>query len=155
MTQHGMEPEEFLDFVHNIDFSPLEPSAELEAALNRLPGRKLIFTNADVPYSHKVLARLKISHHFEHIYDIAAANYVPRHYTEAYDLLIKRFEIDPQKSIFFEDIARNLVPAAARGMTTVWVRGDDNWVLPGNDEANPDYETDDLVAWLDNATSDP
>ena len=155
MTQHGMEPEEFLDFVHNIDFSPLKPSAELEAALNRLPGRKLIFTNADVPYSRKVLARLKISHHFEHIYDIAAANYVPKPYPEAYDLLIKRFEIDPQKSIFFEDIARNLVPAAARGMTTVWVRGDDNWVLPGNDEAKPDYETDDLVAWLDNNTYDP
>ena len=94
MTQHGMAPEKFLDFVHDIDFSPLEPSAGLEAALDRLPGRKLIFTNADVPYSRKVLARLGIGHHFEHIYDIAAANYVPKPYPEAYDLLIKRFGIE-------------------------------------------------------------
>lgn len=151
MTQHGMAPEEFLNFVHDIDFSPLEPSADLEAALDRLPGRKLIFTNADVPYSRKVLAHLGIGHHFEHVYDIAAANYVPKPYPEAYDLMIERFEIKPTESIFFEDIARNLVPAAARGMTTVWVRGDDNWVLPGNDEAKPDYETDNLAGWLNNA----
>ncbi len=155
MSQRGMAPEEFLEFVHDIDFSPLEPSAELEAALDRLPGRKLIFTNADVPYSRKVLARLGVGHHFEHVYDIAAANYVPKPYPEAYDTLIERFEIEPAESIFFEDIARNLVPAAARGMTTVWVRGDSNWVLPGNEEAKPDYETDNLVAWLDNALYGP
>ena len=148
MTEHDMAPKEFLDYVHDIDFSPLEPSAGLEAALTALPGRKLIFTNADVPYSRKVLACLGVAHHFEHVYDIAAANYVPKPFPAAYDTLIERHEIEPAASIFFEDIARNLVPAAALGMTTVWVRGDDNWALPGNEDAKPDYETNDLVAWL-------
>ena len=155
MTEHDVAPEEFLDYVHDIDFSPLEPSAGLEAALGALPGRKLIFTNADVTYARKVLARLGVDHHFEHVYDIAAANFVPKPFPAAYETLVERHAIEPEATIFFEDIARNLVPAAALGMTTVWVRGDNNWVLPGNEDAKPDFETSDLVAWLDDALSAP
>ena len=155
MTEHDIAPKEFLDYVHDIDFSPLEPSAGLEAALGALPGRKLIFTNADVPYARKVLACLGVDHHFEHVYDIAAANFVPKPFPAAYETLVEHHAIEPEATIFFEDIARNLVPAAALGMTTVWVRGDNNWVLPGNEDAKPDYETSDLVAWLDDALSAP
>ena len=155
MTEHDMAPEEFLDYVHDIDFSPLEPSAGLEAALAALPGRKMIFTNADVSYARKVLVRLGVAHHFEHVFDITAAKYVPKPFPAAYEALVQRHEIEPKATIFFEDIARNLVPAAALGMTTVWVRGDDNWVLPGNEDAKPDYETTDLVAWLGEALNAP
>jgi putative hydrolase of the HAD superfamily len=151
MTLHDLEPEKFLQFVHDIDFSPLEPSVALQEALDKLPGRKLIFTNADVPYARKVLACLGVDHHFEHIYDIAAANYVPKPFPAAYDTLIERFAIVPAESIFFEDIARNLAPAAALGMTTVWGRGADDWSPPGIDHAEPDYETDDLPVWLERA----
>ena len=151
MDEHDMAPEKFLEYVHDIDFSSLEPRDGLDAALSALPGRKLIFTNADMPYSRKILARLGVAHHFEHIYDIVAANYVPKPFPPAYDILIERHDVTPESTIFFEDIARNLVPAAALGMTTVWVRGDDNWVLPGNEDAKPDYETTNLVAWLDDA----
>ncbi len=151
MTLHDMEPEKFLHFVHDIDFSSLEPSVALQEALDKLPGRKLIFTNADVPYARKVLACLGVDHHFEHVYDIAAANYVPKPFPEAYDTLIERFDIVPAESIFFEDIARNLAPAAALGMTTVWVRGESDWSPPGEDHVAPDYETDDLPTWLESA----
>ena len=151
MDEHGIAPEKFLEYVHDIDFSTLEPSAGLDAALTALPGRKLIFTNADVPYSRKILARLGVAHHFEHVYDIVAANYVPKPFPAAYDILLERHDVTPARTIFFEDIARNLVPAAALGMTTVWVRGANNWVLPGNEDAKPDYETNDLVAWLNAA----
>ena len=155
MIEHDMAPEEFLDYVHDIDFSPLEPSAGLEAALAELPGRKMIFTNADVSYARKVLVCLGVAQHFEHVFDITAAKYVPKPFPAAYDALVQRHEIEPKATIFFEDIARNLVPAAALGMTTVWVRGDDNWVLPGNEDAKPDYETTDLVAWLGEALNAP
>ncbi len=151
MSEHDMAPEEFLQYVHDIDFSSLQPRDGLDAALSALPGRKLIFTNSDIPYSRKILARLGVAHHFEHIYDIAAANYVPKPFPPAYDILIELHDVTPESTIFFEDIARNLVPAADLGMTTVWVRGDENWVLPGNEDAKPDYETTDLVAWLDEA----
>ena len=155
MTKHDMAPEEFLEFVHDIDFSPLEPNEGLAAALAALPGRKLIFTNADVRYARKVLACLGVAHHFEHVYDITAANFVPKPFPAAYETLVQRYDIEPASTVFFEDIARNLVPAAALGMTTVWVRGDANWVLPGNEDAKPDYETSDLVAWLDEALNGP
>ncbi len=148
MEVHKINPRKFLDFVHDIDFSPLKLNHELNAVLTSLPGRKLIFTNADVPYSKKVLTRLGIDHHFEHIYDIVEANYIPKPFKAAYDRLIDLHNITPKSAIFFEDIARNLVPAADLGMTTVWVRGDENWILPGNEDAKPDFETTDLVAWL-------
>ena len=148
MEVHEMNPQKFLNFVHDIDFSPLKPNHDLNAALASIPGRKIIFTNADVPYSKKVLASLGIDHHFEHIYDIVEANYIPKPFKAAYDRLIDLHKITPKSAIFFEDIARNLVPAADLGMTTVWVRGDENWILPGNEEAKPDFETTDLVAWL-------
>ncbi len=151
MEVHEINPQNFLDFVHDIDFSPLKTNHDLNAVLTMLPGRKLIFTNADVPYSKKVLAHLGIDHHFEHIYDIVEANYVPKPFSTAYDRLIELHNITPKSTIFFEDIARNLVPAADLGMTTVWVRGDDNWILPGNEEAKPDFEITDLVAWLEHA----
>ena len=152
MEVHGMNPQNFLNFVHDIDFSPLKPNHDLNSVLTSLPGRKLIFTNADVPYSKKVLSRLGVDHHFEHIYDIVEANYIPKPFKAAYDRLIDLHNITPKSAIFFEDIARNLVPAAGLGMTTVWVRGDDNWILPGNEAAKPDFEITDLVAWLKNAT---
>ena len=153
MNQYDITPIDFLNYVHDIDFSILKSNEALDKALNALPGRKLIFTNADVPYSEKILSRLGISHHFETIYDIVAANYEPKPFLEAYNRLISLHQIKPKHTIFFEDIARNLVPAAELGMTTVWVRGDENWVLPGNEDAKPDYETDDLVSWLKDAQS--
>jgi len=148
MQRHGMAPEEYLNYVHDIDFSILEPAEQLNGALSRLPGRKLVFTNADVPYSERVMERLGIRHHFEEIYDIAAAAYVPKPFPEAYAMLIERHTIKPRASIFFEDIARNLAPAAALGMTTVWVRHDDVWSSWGADEVQAHYTTDDLATWL-------
>jgi putative hydrolase of the HAD superfamily len=140
MLEHDLPPEEYLDYVHDIDFSILEPAERLERALGRLSGRKLIFTNADVPYAERVMARLGLRHHFEDIYDIAAARYVP---------LIQRHDVTPVRSAFFEDIARNLTPAIELGMTAVWVRHDDEWSSWGANEVNVHYATDDLPHWLE------
>lgn len=149
MQRHGIAPEEYLNYVHDIDFSGLEPAERLNGALHRLPGRKLIFTNADVPYAERVMARLGIRHHFEEIYDIAAADYVPKPFPAAYSTLIERYGVEPTTSTFFEDIARNLAPAHALGMTTVWVRHDDAWSSWGADEVPVHYTTDDLAGWLE------
>ena len=148
MLKHGMEPAPFLEFVHDIDLAPIARSDELEAALGRLPGRKLVFTNADAPYARRVMARLGIGHHFSGIYDIEAADWVPKPFPEAYELLLARHAVDPARAILFEDILRNLAPAAALGMATVWVRSDSAWASSGADRITPDYVTDDLAAWL-------
>jgi len=149
MMEHGIAPEGFLAYVHDIDFSILEPAERIDRALQRLDGRKLIFTNADVPYAERVMERLGVRHHFEEIYDIAAAAYVPKPFPEAYATLIERHAVVPERSIFFEDIVRNLAPAAELGMTTVWVRHDDVWSSWGAEDVDCHYATDDLAGWLE------
>ena len=72
MTEHGMKPDDFLDFVHQVDHSPLEPNPPLGVAIERLPGRKLILTNGTRAHADAVLARLQLDRHFEDVFDIVA-----------------------------------------------------------------------------------
>lgn len=153
MLVHGLEPDAFLDFVHDIDHTVLDAAPLLDAQLARLPGRKLIFTNGSERHAEKVLARLGIARHFEGIFDIAAAAYVPKPDPECYRTMVGRFGIDPRAAAMVEDIHRNLKPACAIGMTTVWVRQDDHpdakVVQQDEDDlSHVHHVTDDLVGWL-------
>jgi len=148
MLKHDMDPAPFLEFVHDIDLSPITRSDALEAALGRLPGRKLVFTNADAPYAERVMARLGIGHHFSGIYDIEASDWVPKPFPQAYERLTDVHDVEPTRAILFEDILRNLAPAAELGMATVWVRNDSAWASSDAERITPDYVTDDLSAWL-------
>ena len=153
MLVHALEPQQFLDFVHDIDHSVLDAAPRLDAALAALPGRKLIFTNGTETHAVRVLERLGISRHFEAIFDIAAAHYVPKPNPECYETLVVRHGLKTASAAMIEDLQRNLVPAAAIGMTTVWVRQDDHpddHILgrdPG-DLSHVHHITQDLAAWL-------
>ena len=149
MTHHGLEPQRYLDFVHAIDFSPVEPSPALDSALSRLPGRKLIFTNASADYAGKILDRLGIGHHFEAVFDIASADYEGKPHPSAYEKVVARHDIVPERSVFLDDIARNLEPAAALGVTTVWVARDSDYASHGADGDHVHHVTDDLVDFLE------
>ena len=61
MTEHGMNPDDYLEFVHRIDHSPLTPNPALGAALEKLPGRKLILTNGTRKHADAVMRRLEIA----------------------------------------------------------------------------------------------
>lgn len=153
MSEHGIDARDFLDFVHDVDLSVIRPSPELDGALKQLPGRKLIFTNADQPYTERILERMGVAHHFEGIFDIVASEYLPKPQPEPYDMLIERFGIDPEKTIFFEDSARNLEPAHARGMMTVWIEHDAPWSRSGVEEEGQlpswvHHHDHDLLTWL-------
>ncbi len=148
MTNHGMEPEGYLDYVHDIDLSPIAPAPALDATLDRLPGRKLIFTNASTPYAERVLDRLGLRRHFETIFDIAAADYEGKPYPSAYDKLIAQHGVTPERSVFVDDIARNLGPAAALGIATVWVAHDDHRARHGAEGDHVHHVTEDLAAFL-------
>lgn len=155
MDEHGVDPHAYLDYVHDIDHSPVEPDKRLSESLARLPGRKVIFTNASTNHAEKVLERLEIAHHFEAIFDIHQASYIPKPAEQPYDQIIAAHGIEAPRTVFFEDSAKNLAPAAARGMTTVWVEHAADWSR-GND-AELDYvhhRTDDLGAWLSALTTD-
>ncbi|KZD06281.1 pyrimidine 5'-nucleotidase [Oceanibaculum pacificum] len=154
MLEHGVPPTEFLEYVHDIDYAPVPASAQLARALKALPGEKLIFTNGTVRHAEKVLERLGLDG-FRGIFDIVAAGYTPKPDPVPYDLFVKRHGIDPRRSAMVEDIARNLVPAAALGMTTVWVAGSPDWAKAGvGDGVAGDHihhVTDDLPGWLEAA----
>ena len=148
MDEHAVDPHHFLDFVHDIDVSVVEHDAQLVEAIAALPGRKLVFTNADIPYAARVLDRLGLAHAFEVIHDIHATGYLPKPDPRAYAGLCDAYAIDPTRALFAEDMARNLPPAHAIGMTTVWINNGSEQG-PGADLAQYiDFEISDLSDWL-------
>lgn len=153
MSVHGVDPKAYLRRVHDVDYSPISPAPRLDAALAALPGRKIIFTNADVPHSERILDRLGVRRHFDAIFDIEAAGYVPKPEAEIYDVLIETLGFDPARATMVEDISRNLEPAAARGMSTVWLRTRTRWGLPDHDADYVHHVTDDLAAWLEDVAA--
>jgi putative hydrolase of the HAD superfamily len=149
MTRHGCAPTEFLDYVHDIDYSPVSASPALDQALKRLPGRKIVFTNGTVRHAERVMERLGVAHHFEGIYDIVAADYVPKPERVVYDDLVTRYRVDPKRAVMLDDIASNLLPAHALGMLTVWIRTpESSRRAEGSDLAHIHHQTEDLLEWL-------
>jgi putative hydrolase of the HAD superfamily len=140
MVEHDVEADHYLKFVHDIDLSNLPREPGVIQALERLPGRKLIFTNASRYHAEKITTHLGIDHIFEGVFDILAADFIPKPDARPYDVLIERFGFDPKRACMVEDIPRNLVPAAARGMKTVWVK-----------PAAPEYRERELVEGAEGA----
>jgi putative hydrolase of the HAD superfamily len=156
MTEHGMEPDDFLDFVHRIDHSPLEPNPALGAAIGKLPGRKLILTNGTRRHVEAVLARLGLEQHFDGVFDIVAAALEPKPSPQTYDRFLAVHGVDPQAAAIFDDLARNLAVPHALGMRTVLVVPHhtrevfrESWELEGRDAPHVDHVTEDLAAFLE------
>ncbi|MGE5548282.1 MAG: pyrimidine 5'-nucleotidase [Solirubrobacterales bacterium] len=153
MLVHGIEPAAFLEYVHDIDHSVLAAAPVLDRALAGLPGRKLIFTNGTERHAVNVLDRLGIAHHFEGIFDIVAAEFLPKPQPDSYRMMVERHGVDARSAAMVEDLHRNLVPAEAIGMTTVWVReiGHPDAALAMQDDGDLSHVhhiTDDLAPWL-------
>ena len=148
MLNHDMAPDEFIEYVHDIDHSILSHNADLDAALAALPGRKFIYTNGSERHAINVMDRLGVARHFDGIFDIRASDYIPKPEPAPYATLIARHAITPARAIMFEDIHRNLKPAADLGMTTVWVKSDEHTPKPDEDLSHCGHITDNLVSWL-------
>ena len=148
MRSHAIEPRQFLDYVHDIEMDRIAEDRRLVDAVARLPGRKLIFTNGDADYAARVLARIGLTDAFEAIHDIHACGYLPKPDPQSYASLLSALAIDPTTALFVEDMARNLAPAKALGMTTVWV---DNGSESGDHGRLPDtidHRIADVGEWL-------
>ena len=149
MGEHGVDPHEFLDFVHDIDLARLAADPALVAALDRLPGRKFIFTNADEGHATRVLERLGLANAFDGLHDIHAMQYVPKPNPPAYAALCARHAIDPKRALFVDDMARNLAPAKALGMVTVWLDNGSEKGGHDSDAASIDYVASSLGEWFE------
>ncbi|MEO9614867.1 MAG: pyrimidine 5'-nucleotidase [Nitratireductor sp.] len=155
MVRHGIDPDDFLQKVHDIDYTHLAPDPALGAQIRTLPGRKFIFTNGDRGHAERTAAQLGILDHFDDIFDIVAAGLVPKPARETYDKFTALYRVAGADSVMFEDLARNLAVPKALGMKTVLIvprnfepTFAEIWEQDADKEDDVDYVTDDLAGFL-------
>lgn len=155
MTVHGIDPNDFLEKVHDIDYSWVKPDPALGDAIRALPGRKFIFTNGDVGHAQRTANALGILDHFDEIFDIIAAGLTPKPARQTYDLFLSQHGVDSSQAVMFEDLPRNLVVPKALGMATVLVVPHnldqalgETWEHDGQEGDHIDYVTDNLTSFL-------
>lgn len=149
MKELDVDPHDFLDDVHDIPLDLVSRDDRLGRALERLPGRRFIFTNGDAPYARRVLAAIGIEHHFDDLHDIHASDLRPKPDRHGYELLCERFGIDPARALLADDMAQNLKPAKELGITTVWVDNGSERGGHGYDESFVDHRIENVADWLE------
>ncbi|MEZ5811785.1 MAG: pyrimidine 5'-nucleotidase [Rhizobiaceae bacterium] len=152
---HNIDPDDFLEKAHDIDYSWLAPDPALGEVIRALPGRKFIFTNGSRSHAESTARQLGILDHFDEIFDVVAADLVPKPARETYDKFMGLHRVDARNAVMFEDLTRNLVVPKALGMTTVLIvprnfepTFSEIWERDGEHGDNVDYVTDDLTAFL-------
>ena len=160
MKRENIDPDEFLEFVHDINLEILKPNKELSKIIKNLPGDKFIFTNGSKKHAENVLKQLEMNGIFDDIFDIKESNFIPKPNINAYLNFIDKTKIEPDVSIMFEDIGRNLEAAKKLGMKTVLIKR--NVPMRNDKFKTKDFEslwedndfadciTDDLVKFFNN-----
>ena len=155
MIHYGIDPQDFLEKAHAIDYSPLLPDPALGEAIKQLPGRKFIFTNGSVKHAEAAARALGIPEHFDDIFDIVAADYVPKPASSTYDKFMSLNRVDTRHAAMFEDLPRNLTVPKALGMRTVLLvprnledTFTEAWERHGDADDHIDYVTENLTDFL-------
>jgi putative hydrolase of the HAD superfamily len=159
MREHNMPARAFLDYVHDLDYTPVVKAPALRAAIEALPGRKIVFTNGSRGHAQRTLTALGLEGVFEELFGIEETNFVPKPKREAFDALVETHDLEPNKSVMVEDLSRNLVTAHQMGFSTVLVWSWKDWshepagARPaGPVDETPDHVhhmTDDLAGFLE------
>ncbi|KPQ07580.1 MAG: putative hydrolase of the HAD superfamily [Rhodobacteraceae bacterium HLUCCA12] len=145
MMHHGVDPVPYLEEVHAIDFSALAPDPALRAAISRLPGRRIVYTNGSAPYANQVLEHRGLSGLFDAVYGVEHAGYHPKPQPQAFETVFRADGLAPSRAAMFEDDPRNLRVPHTMGMRTVHVAPAP---LPAGESGHIDHHTDDLNAFL-------
>lgn len=154
MLHHDVDPHDYLNYVHDIDHSVLDPNPDLKSAIQQLPGEKYIFTNGSVKHAEDTLKALGLAGLFNDMFDVVLAEFDPKPEAIAFDRFYKHTGLNPQSAAMFEDLHHNLKVPHNTGMVTVLVTDD---VHPDSDE-HPDvlnhaqdhvhFATHDLAGFL-------
>ena len=138
MLHHNVIGDEFLQYVHDIDISFMKKDKIMRNELENLNMEKFIFTNGSAQHAQNILTRLGIYDLFgkEKVFDIKDAGYVPKPEAQTFDLMVKKFGINPKETLYIEDIAKNLSIGFERGCTTVWLINDEHF---GKIDSDKDY----------------
>ncbi len=121
MRNYNIDPDEFCNYVHNVNFNKLSKSKILKDRLRSLPGEKIIYTNANYTYAEKVLNKLGIKEVFLDIFDIKKTGYIPKPMKKSLNQLIKKYKLNPGKTVYFEDLKKNLKYSSSIGFTTIHI----------------------------------
>ena len=151
MREYEIDPDEYLDFIHDVTHPELKYDKQLKLNLKNLSGRKFIYTNASQDHAKKILSAMGIEAEFEEILDIKATQYVPKPDPKSYDIMLESFGIlsnQIESSIFIEDTAKNLKPAKLLGLKTVWIENERNLVDYKKNAKYVDYTYSDLKSFL-------
>jgi len=148
MIHHEVDPKEFLKYVHDIDLSCLKKNDELRNELIKLNLKKYVFTNGSREHAENIIRHLGIEDLFEGIFDIIDAEYFPKPDPKNYDLMLKKFHIDPKETLYIEDIAKNLSIAKQLGTTTVWLINEEQWGKKDSDKEFIDYKIKNVSLFL-------
>ena len=148
IKNHKVDPNEFLEFVHDINIEFLQKDINLGNEIEKLDGLKIIFTNGSRKHALNVTRKLGIDRLFDDIFDIVDCKFIPKPLVEPYKKLVEKHKIDPKLCVFVEDIARNLKPAYEMGMKTVWIENDEPWASKFSDSEFVNYRTNNLSEFL-------
>ena len=148
IKNHKIDPDEFLEFVHDINIDFLQKDPALGKEIEKLDGKKIIFTNGSRKHAINVSKQIGIDKLFDDIFDIVDAEFIPKPLLEPYKKLVKKHKIDPKLCVLVEDIARNLKPAYEMGMKTVWIENDEPWACKFSDSEFVNYKTNNLSEFL-------
>ena len=148
MVHHKINPDEFLKYVHHINLDFLKKDLVLRGELLKLEAKKLVFTNGSSDHVKNITKHLGIDDLFDGIFDIADCNFIPKPAIESYKKLSKKFNINPNETVFIEDIAKNLEPAKKLGMKTVWLINNEYWGKKDSDKDFIDLKIKNLSSFL-------
>ena len=148
MKYDKIDPHEFLEFVHNIDISWLPKDLQLRKELIKIKEKKYIFTNGSHSHVKNVTKQLGLEDLFDGAFAITDADFVPKPNIESYKKMIKKFDLDPKKSILIEDIAHNLEQAKNLGMKTCWLENNETFAKKDADKPYIDYKIKSLPSFL-------
>ena len=124
MRNFNCEPEEFLRFVHDIDFRNLNKSISLRKKIHFLPGKKILYTNGDADYAKKLLNALGLDGIFYDIFDIRKSNYIPKPMKKSFEKLVSLYDLKTSEVVYFDDLDKNLKTAFLNGVTTIHISGE-------------------------------
>ena len=148
MIHHKINPDEFLKKVHDIDLSFMKKDIVLRKELEKLNLKKFIFTNGSKEHAINITTHLGINDLFYGLFDIVDAEFSPKPTAKAFDLMVKKFKIDPHETLYIEDIAKNLSIGKERGAITVWLINDEYWGKKEADKEFIDYKIENLSLFL-------
>tara|TARA_B100000029_G_scaffold171376_1_gene167661 strand:+ start:7889 stop:8560 length:672 start_codon:yes stop_codon:yes gene_type:complete len=148
MIHHDINPEDFLKYVHDIDLSFMKKDLVLRNELENLKIKKFIFTNGSKEHARNITKHLGIDDLFDGLFDIVDAEFSPKPTAKAFDLMVKKFKIDPKETLYIEDIAKNLSIGKEKGTITAWLINNEYWGKKESNKEFIDYKIENLSLFL-------